>query len=169
MQLRVPDASLVVLIGPSGAGKTTFAAKYFRPTEVISSDRCRELVSDDENDMSATRGAFRLVRAIARERLRAGKLAVIDATSVRPESRRPLLTLAVRYGRTAVAVVFDLPERLCIERNEQRRHRTVPPSVVHRQWTEMRRSLSALGEEGFAEVYVLDSPEAVDASIIVRA
>jgi len=119
--------------------------------------------------MSATRAAFRLLRAIARERLRAGKLAVIDATSVRPESRRPLLALAARYGRTAVAVVFDLPERLCLERNEQRRHRTVPPGVVHRQWTEMRRSLSGLGEEGFAEVYTLDSPEAVEAAIIVGA
>jgi predicted kinase len=169
MQLRVPDASLVVLIGPSGAGKTTFAATRFRPTEVISSDACRALVSDDENDQSATRGAFRLVRAIARERLRAGKLTVIDATSVRPESRRPLLTLALRLGRTPIAVVFDLPERLCIERNEQRRHRAVPPRVVHRQWTEMRRSLSGLGEEGFGEVYVLDSPEAVEAAIIVRA
>ena len=94
MKLTIPELSLVVLIGPSGCGKSTFAAKHFRATEVISSDHCRALVADDENDMGATPAAFRILHSIARERLRSGRIAVVDATSVQPESRKPLVALA---------------------------------------------------------------------------
>src|SRR5438105_11969077 len=94
VDLVVPDPSLVVLIGPSGSVKSTFAARQFRATEIISSDHARALVSDDENDQAATPAAFRIVHAIARERLRAHRFAVIDATNVRPESRKPFVALA---------------------------------------------------------------------------
>ena len=38
MRLTIPDYCLVVLIGASGSGKSTFAARHFLPTEVVSSD-----------------------------------------------------------------------------------------------------------------------------------
>jgi protein phosphatase len=168
MNLTIPELSLVVLIGPSGSGKSTFAAKHFLPTEVISSDACRALVSDDENDMAATAAAFRVLHSIAGERLRAGRIAVIDATSVQPESRKPLVALGREHDCLVVAIVFDLPEKLCVERNRGRANRNLPSGVIHRQRDQMKRSMRGLQREGFRYLYVLDSVEAVEATTIVR-
>ena len=168
LDLTIPEPSLAVLIGPSGSGKSTFAAKHFSPTEVVSSDACRALVADDENEVTVTAAAFRVLHSIARERLRYGKLTVIDATSVRRSSRKPLLALAGKRSRPTVAIVFDLPVALCLKRNEERGHRRVPASVVRLQWAEMHDSLPRLRDEGFGYVYVLDSAEAVEAATIVR-
>lgn len=169
MDIDIPEPSLVVLIGPSGAGKSTFAAAHFRPTEVVSSDHCRALVSDDENNLAATAAAFRVLHAIAGERLRLGRLTVIDATSVQPESRMPLVALARDQGCRSVAIVFDLAETLCVERNLRRPQRNLPARAVRRQRHQMRRSLANLEGEGFHRVYMLDSTEAVDAVTIVRS
>lgn len=168
MNVTIPELSLVVLIGPSGCGKSTFAAKHFLPTEVISSDFCRAMVSDDENDLAATPAAFRVLHAIGGERLRSGRLAVVDATSVQPEARKPLVALAREHDVLAAAIVFDLPEKICVERNRGRANRNLPPGVIHRQRDQMKRSLRGLQREGFRYVYVLDSVEAVDAATIVR-
>jgi protein phosphatase len=168
MDLTIPGLSLVVLIGPSGSGKSTFAAKHFLPTEVISSDFCRAMVSDDENDMAATAAAFRVLHAIAGERLRSGRIAVVDATSVQAESRQTLVALGRDHDSIAVAIVFDLPEELCIERNRSRANRKLPPGVIHRQWDQMKRSMPGLQREGFSYIYLLDSPEAVEAATVVR-
>ena len=168
MKLVVPDPSLVVLIGPSGSGKSTFAARHFRATEIISSDHARALVSDDENDQAATPPAFRILYAIARERLRSRRLAVIDATNVRPESRKPLIALARKRDLPAVAIAFDLPEAMCQERNRGRSHRTLPSDVVHQQREEMSRLMPGLPNEGFFRVYVLDSADAIEAATVIR-
>jgi protein phosphatase len=168
VNLTIPELSLVVLIGPSGCGKSTFAAKHFLPTEVVSSDFCRALVSDDENDLAATPAAFRVLHSIAGERLRSGRIAVVDATSVQAESRKPLVQLARDQDCLAVAIVFDLPEKLCVERNRGRANRNLPSGVIHRQRDQMKRSMRGLQREGFRYVYVLDSVEAVEAATIVR-
>jgi protein phosphatase len=130
LSLTIPPGALVVLIGPSGAGKSTFAARQFVPTEVVSSDYCRALVADDENDMAATPAAFRVLHAIVRERLRAGRLVVVDATNLKATSRKPLLAMARKFGRPAVAIAFDLPLEVCFERNAARAGRSVPAEVV---------------------------------------
>jgi protein phosphatase len=168
MNLTIPELSLVVLIGPSGSGKSTFAAKHFLPTEVISSDFCRAMVSDDENDLAATPAAFRVLQFISGERLRSGRIVVVDATSVQAESRKPLVALGRDHDCLAVAIVFDLPEKLCIERNRGRANRNLPSGVIHRQRDQMKRSMRGLQREGFRYVYVLDSVEAVEAATIVR-
>lgn len=168
MNLTIPELSLVVLIGPSGSGKSTFAAKHFLPTEVISSDFCRALVSGDENDMAATEAAFRVLHSVVGERLRSGRIAVVDATSVKATSRQSLVALGRNHDCLAVAIVFDLPEKLCIERNRGRANRNLPPGVIHRQRDQLTRSMRGLQGEGFRYVYVLDSPAAVEAATIVR-
>ena len=168
MKLAIPVNALVVLIGPSGAGKTTFAGRHFSPTEVVSSDVCRALVSGDENDIAATPAAFRVLHAIARERLRLGRLVVVDATSVRPASRKSLVALARKHRRPAVAIAFDLPIELYLERNRRRTGRTVPDGVIRRQHDQMVRSQPTLHTEGFDRVYVLDSAESVDSAAVVR-
>src|SRR5213595_1610873 len=108
MKLMIPDLAVVALVGPSGSGKSSFARKHFRPTEVLSSDFCRGLVSDNENDQAATNDAFDLLHYIARKRLTAGKLTVIDATNVQPESRKPLVELAREYHVLPCAIVLDV-------------------------------------------------------------
>jgi protein phosphatase len=53
MKISVPEVSLVLLIGASGSGKSSFAQKYFNKYEIVSSDTCRGMVANDENDQSA--------------------------------------------------------------------------------------------------------------------
>ncbi len=168
MKIAIPELSLVVLIGPSGCGKSTFARKHFKPTEILSSDYFRGLVSDDENDQSATKDAFEALHFIAAKRLAAGKLTVIDATSVQAESRRPLIQLAREYHCLAAAIVLNMPESLCQERNRQRPDRDFGPHVIRQQSQQLRRSLRDLQYEGFRQIFVMNSPEEVDAAVIER-
>src|SRR5689334_9485416 len=168
MEVRFPELALVVLIGTSGSGKSTFARRHFLPTEIISSDYCRGLVADDENDQSATGAAFEVLHFIAGKRLAAGRLAVVDATSVRAEDRKPLVELARRHHMLPVALVFDLPESLCLERNRSRPDRNFGPHVIRGQRQALRSSLRGLQREGFRHVTVFRSVEEVDAAKLVR-
>ena len=110
MNLTIPELSLVVLIGPSGCGKSTFAWKHFKATEVVSSDFCRGLVSDDENSMEATGDAFDVLKFVVGKRLARGLLTVIDATNVQPEARKPLVELR-RKARPRRQSASFLPRR----------------------------------------------------------
>ena len=168
MKITLPELSLVVLVGPSGAGKSTFARKHFKPTEVISSDVCRGLVSDDENSQAATNDAFEVLHFIAAKRLAAGRLTVVDATSVQPEARKPLVALARQYHCLPVAIVIDIPEKICHERNMARPDRDFGPHVIRQQAQQMRRSLRGLQREGFRHLFVLQSPEEVEQVSIER-
>jgi protein phosphatase len=166
--LRIPELALVVLVGSSGSGKSTFGRKHFLPTEVLSSDYFRGLVSDNENEQSASRDAFEALHFIAGKRLRNGRLTVIDATNVQPEARKPLVELAREFDVLPVAIVLDLPERVCHERNRERPDRQFGPHVVRRQRDDLRRSLRGLEREGFRHVFVLSSLEEVEAVTIER-
>lgn len=168
MRLEIPEAALVLLIGATGSGKSTFAARHFAPTEVVSSDRCRAMVADDENDMDATAAAFRVLHAIVRERLAAGRLTAVDATDVISEFRRPLVELAREFHRPPVAIVLDVPEAVCAERNRLRAGRRLPRTVIRRHREQLRRSRGELEGEGFAPIHVLDSVEAMDQAEVIR-
>jgi protein phosphatase len=166
--LRIPELSLVVLIGASGSGKSSFARKHFAATEVISSDACRGLVADDENDQAATGAAFEVLHLIARKRLAAGRLTVIDATSVRPEDRALLIALAREFHVLPVAIAFDLSPKVCQARNDSRPDRAFGTHVVRQQSQALRRGLRGLQREGFRRVHVLETVEQVDAAVIER-
>jgi protein phosphatase len=168
MKITIPELSLVVLIGPSGCGKSSFARKHFKATEVLSSDFCRGLVSDDDTNQAATTDAFELLHFIVRKRLAAGKLTVVDATNVQSESRKPLVELAREFHCLPVAVVLNLPEKVCQERNQTRPDRDFGPHVIRQQVQQLRRSLRGLEREGFRHIYVLHTPEDVDSAVIER-
>ena len=169
MHIKIPEQSLVVLIGASGSGKSTFAERHFKPTEILSSDFCRGLVSDDENDQASTKDAFEVLHFIAAKRLAAGKLTVIDATNVQHDARKPLLELARKYHYLSVAIVLNIPAKVCQERNETRPDRNFKPHVVRNQTSQLRRSLRSLKREGFRNfLYVLSSPEEVEGAQIER-
>jgi protein phosphatase len=166
--LRVPGLCLVVLVGVTGSGKSSFAARHFRPTEVLSSDTFRGLVGDDENDQSVTAAAFEALCAVAAQRLKLGRLTVIDATNVQPDARRPLLALAREYHVLPVAIVLDVPEQVCIERNAARPDRAFGAGVVRRQRSALGKSAGRLEREGFRRVFRLRGVAEVDAAQIVR-
>jgi len=168
MKITLPELSLVVLVGPSGSGKSTFAKKHFKATEVLSSDRCRGLVSDDENDQKATTAAFEVLRFIASKRLAAGKLTVVDATNVQESARKPLVALAREHDCLPVAIVLNVPEKVCNERNRERSDRAFGSHVIQQQRSQLERSLRRLKGEGFRHVSVLETPEQVDAAIVER-
>ena len=169
MLIKIPDPSLVILIGASGSGKSTFAKKHFKSTEILSSDFCRGIVSDDETDQSATTDAFEVLHFIAAKRLAAGKLTVIDATNVQPDARKSLHALAREYHYLTAAIVFNLPAKLCQERNDVRPDRDFKPHVVRNQTSQLRRSLRGLKREGFRNfLYVMSSSEEVEAAQVER-
>lgn len=168
MNIRVPELSLVVLIGPSGTGKSTFAKKHFKDTEILSSDFCRGLVSDNENDQSATNDAFEVLNYIATKRLAAGKLTVIDATNVQPEARKPLVALARQFHVLPIAVILNLPEQVCHERNKNRPDRNFGPHVVRNQTSQLRKSIRGLEREGFRHIFEMKSLEEVEAVTVER-
>ena len=168
MKIDLPQLSLVVLVGVSGAGKSTFARRHFKPTEILTSDFCRALVSDDENDQSATSDAFAVLHFIAGKRLARGLLTVVDATNVRPEARQPLIELARAHYVLPVAIVFDPPMEILEERGRARTDCDIGGHVLRNQKSQLRRSLRDLQKEGFRHVWILRSPGEVEAVTVER-
>ena len=140
MKITVQELCLVALVGPTGSGKSSLAASHFKPTEVVSSDTCRAMVADSPSDQAATPDAFALLNFIVAMRLRAGRLTVVDATSVQPQDRKSLVALAREHDCLPVAIVLNMPEALCLARNKGRADRLFGPQVVHRQAEQLRRS-----------------------------
>ena len=168
MKLKIPELSLVVLVGASGSGKSTFGRDHFLPTEVISSDFCRGLVSDNENNQEATNDAFDVLHYIVGKRLARGRLTVVDATNVQPEARKSLIALARQYHCLPVTIVLNLPEDLCWARTTERPDRNFGRHVIRGHRKQLRRSLRHLKREGFRYVYELRSEEEVANAVVER-
>ncbi len=165
-ELSIPETCLVALVGVSGSGKSEFARRHFPATSVLSSDFFRGLVSDDENDQSASPAAFEALYFVASKRLAAGRLTVVDATNVQAEARRALVKLARDHDVLPVAIVLDLPLSVCVERNRSRADRDFPAQVLHRQADQLRRSLRQLEREGFRRVHRLRSQAEAESAMI---
>lgn len=168
MKLSIPARSLVILIGASGSGKSSFAQKHFKATEILSSDRFRAMVRDDESDQSASKDAFDVLHYVLKKRLAAGRLTVIDATNVRGKDRRSLLKLGEAYGFYAIAIALNLPEHVCQQRNQQRPNRQVPAEVVIDQVRSLGRSLTTLDPQKFHQIHIFTTPQEVEFVVIER-
>jgi protein phosphatase len=167
--IKIPELSLVVLVGASGSGKSSFARKHFLSTEILSSDFCRAMISDDENDQSCSEDAFDVLHYIAATRMRRGKLTVIDATNIYPQDRAKLIKLARQNYFLPVAIVLDLPWQTCHDRNRERADRQFGKHVVIRHTNALRKGLRSLRkQEGFTNVTVLSSVAEIDAVTIER-
>ena len=168
MQMRIPDFGLVVLMGASGAGKTTFARKHFRESEVLSSDHYRTVVGDDDRGGQTTKDAFDIITEIAARRLRARRVAVIDATNVQPEDRKRYTHLARSEHAPLTAILLDLPEGVCLAHNAGRGKDARPQHVVRRQARGMRRHVKTLSREGYRHRLRLRSAREAEAAELVR-
>jgi protein phosphatase len=167
-QIDLPAFCLVVMMGASGAGKSTFTRRHFLPTEVLSSDYFRALVSDDESNQAATNDAFEVLYFVATKRLAARKLTVIDATNVRPNDRKGFIQLAGQFYCPAAALVLDVPEQLCHDRNQSRPGRDFGPEVVRNQMTLLQKNVHQLKEEGFGYVHIFSTVGEIESVRICR-
>lgn len=154
MFLKIPELSLVLLVGISGSGKSTFAKKFFKKTEIVSSDECRAMICDDETNQSVTQDAFAVLHCIASRRLKNGMLTIIDATNLKREFRKELVHIGSKYHVPSYAILLDVPKAICLDRN-QNRSRVVDPSVILEQWELFQKSISELPIEGYKEIFRL--------------
>jgi protein phosphatase len=166
--IHIPEQALVVLVGTSGSGKTTFAKQNFLPTETVSSDYCRGVVSDDENSMEATSDAFDLAHYMIKKRLKRGNLTVVDATNVQSNARQPLLQIAKEYHTLPVSIVLNIDKKICQERNLERPDRNFGKHVIRNQHHQLKKSIRQLKREGFRYIHVINSPEEVNAIEVVK-
>lgn len=166
--IELPAFCVVVMVGTSSSGKSTFTKKHFLRTEILSSDYFRGLVSDDENDQSATKDAFDSLYFIAAKRLARGRLTVIDATNLRPQDRQGYVQLASRFHCPAVALVLNLSEGTCLARNDSRSDRNLEPGILRQQSETLRLNLANLEHEGFSRAYLLSSPQEIEVTRFVR-
>lgn len=160
--LEVPEFALVALIGASSSGKSTLTRNHFLPTEILSSDHFRGLVSNDENDQSCTADAFDSLYYLLAKRLARGKLSVVDATNVRAEDRKRLIEHAQKFQCLPVAIVLNVPESVCLGRNSLRPDRMLNPLIIRQQIADLQRDLGGLESEGFRYIYILDGPEDIE-------
>jgi protein phosphatase len=171
MRITIPDASLVILAGTAGCGKSTFARKHFRATEVLSSDSLRAMISDDESSQAVNRDVFEVLHLLVAKRLAHRRFTVVDATNVRPDARQELLAIARKYHYLTTAIVFNLSEEVSQQRNRERSEqggREVLPAVVHLHTQQLQQAIQAIKHERFHQVWVLSSPEEIEAVEIVR-
>lgn len=158
MVVRIPDPSLVVLCGPAGSGKTTFARRHFRETAIVSSDRCRAMIADDEANIRVSRDAFELFHTIIETRVRHQRLTVADSTALQPDARQTLRQIARRGEVPVIAILFDVSEATC-QAWDLRRDRRVGRPVIHRQWERFQHVLRTAPDEGFDQVVILGEDE----------
>lgn len=166
--IHVPKLSLIILIGASSSGKSTFARKHFLPTEIVSSDQCRAMVSDDENSLPASKDAFELARYIVAKRLKNGLLTVVDATNVQENARKDWIKLAREYHVLPVAIVVNTPEKICTQRSKLRPDRDLGPHVIPHQISQLRRSLRYLKPEGFRHIFELSVEDTDNIKGVIR-
>ncbi|HCB06908.1 MAG TPA: polynucleotide kinase-phosphatase [Nocardioides sp.] len=165
-ELKVPALGLVVLVGVSGSGKSTFAARHFDPWAVVSSDHYRGVVANDPTDQAATKDAFDVLGYVVSTRLRRGLLTVVDATSVQRSARQQLVRLAKEHDVLVDAIVLDVPEQVAQARNSERPDRDFGPHVVARQVRDLRKSLRGIRKEGFRRVHVLTGVEEIEKATV---
>ena len=154
-KILIPRNTLVMLCGPAGCGKSTFAAKHFLKTQIVSSDDCRAIVCDDSANQSISGHAFDLMYFIMEKRLRLGRLTVADATNLKREDRKPVIKIARGFGFNSAALVFNTPLDVCLARNRART-RVVPEDALRAQYDLLTDTLRTIRREGFDYVYVLD-------------
>jgi F420-dependent oxidoreductase-like protein len=147
----------VVLVGPSGTGKSTWARKHFDASQIVSSDELRALVGEGENDLRASADAFAVLDDVVARRLKRRLTTVVDSLGTDEARRARWADLADSHDIPTVAVLFDVPERQSRAWNKAR-ERAVPAAALSAQWKSFAavRAMFGEGQSGFDRVVTLD-------------
>jgi predicted kinase len=168
-RIRLTRPSVVVLCGPAACGKSTFAERHFRPTQIVSSDKARALVCDDDRDQRFQAQAFALLHCLIEQRLSINRLCVVDSTALTLQARKSLLELSRRFRVPAVVLLLDVPLPTCLER-DAKRERTVGAPAIERQFQMFEQAKATIGQEGFDQIIELAEQdlEGVEIEIVFR-
>ncbi len=152
--LELPSPSLIVLVGPPGSGKSTWAAQL--EASVVSSDALRALTGEGEHDLRASVDAFAVLDDVVERRMKRRLTTVIDSLGTDPQRRTTWRALAERHGVPCVAVIFDVPAAQVRKQNRSRPER-VPDEVLRKQLAEWPGVVDAVRSEPFHAVHVAES------------
>ena len=156
--ITIPRRTLLVLCGPAGSGKSTFASQRFAETIIVSSDHCRAMICDDENNQKVNRDTFELFHLIIQKRLFLGRFTVADSTALQPEARRKLRTLSRHFGYYGCLLIFNIRPEVCLERNRGRQ-RLVDENVIPYHAGLLQRAIPDAPQEGWETIYILDEQD----------
>jgi protein phosphatase len=165
-QIVIPQNTLVTLCGPAGCGKSTFAAKWFLRTQIVSSDECRALVSDDAENQGVSPEAFDLMYFIIRKRLLIRRLTVADATNLKAEDRGRLISIARRFRFNSAVIIFNISLETCLARNASR-DRVVPEDAVRDQYQLLEKTLSSIESEDFDHIFIVNESDQSRTKIVI--
>jgi len=163
--IALPQRTLIVLCGPAGAGKSTFARKFVelhqaqgcKPTSIVSSDYCRAMICDDETNQQVNRDAFDLFYYIIRKRLFQGRLTIADSTALQANARQTLIEIARRYQYRSSLFVFNMSLETCLAYDQHRaRRRKVGERVISYHLQILQQALLEIPHEGWDEIHILD-------------
>ncbi|WP_285647130.1 ATP-binding protein [Lentzea sp. NBRC 102530] len=152
--VSLPNPCVVLMVGASGAGKSTVAAAFAarRPgLEVLSYD-----VAQGDGGV-CTPASVDQVHAVLAERCAAGASSVVDGTHRQADRRVAVVALATAHDLPVLAVVLRVPLASCL-RNQHRRARHVPEADVRAHHAAVEAALPLLPHEGYTAVVVLDEP-----------
>jgi protein phosphatase len=165
--LILPRRTLLVLCGPAGCGKSTFAAQRFLPTEIVGSDHCRALVCDDENDQTVSREAFDVFHTILEKRMRLGRFCVADSTALSSQARARLRQQSRHLGYYGCLLIFNTPTEICLQRDRQRT-RQVGEAGIQYQAGLLKQALVDAPTEGWELVHIWEE-QGEEPDIVVQA
>lgn len=152
--IAIPNRTLLVLCGPAGSGKSTFAAQRFVPTNIVSSDYCRAMICDDENNQQVNRDTFDLFHYIIQKRMYLGRFTVADSTALRADARRRLRAQSRHFGYYGCLLIFNTPPDVCLARDKLR-SRMVGEQVILYHNGLLQQTLLDAPSEGWEQVHVL--------------
>jgi predicted kinase len=152
--ITIPPRTLLVLCGPAGSGKSTFATQRFSETTIVSSDHCRAMICDDENNQNVNRDTFELFHLIIQKRLSLGRFTVADSTALQPDARRKLRDLSRHFGYFGCLLIFNIPPEICLERNKSR-HRPVEERVIPYHADLLQHAILDTPREGWELIHIL--------------
>ncbi|MGI9060734.1 MAG: AAA family ATPase [Ktedonobacteraceae bacterium] len=165
VKIQVPRRTLLVLCGPAGCGKSTFAAQRFAATTIVSSDHCRELICDDVTNQHVNRDTFDLFYYIIRKRMYLGRFTVADSTALHADARHQLRELALHYGYYTCLLIFDIPTAICLQRDRQRTRRVGEAVIAYHDGL-LKQAIVDAPKEGWPQVHILKEAD-MDAVIDV--
>lgn len=168
IEIALPRSCLLVLSGIPASGKSTFAARHFDQSEIVSSDGCRAVICDDPHNQAASRDAFALMYEIIAARMKFDRFCVADATHLTHESRARLLSLCKRYNYPAYLIVFDVPPEECKRRDAAREGRRVGSDVIDYHAGRYVCDVHRFRDEGFREIWVLHEDQVERVTVVRR-